>query len=188
MNRFNNNLTAWIVLGIGAVGAILFTIGEMCGYPAASANGVLILVSVIWVALAIPLVIMERGLLVGVLPAMVAVFAIWMPVAFREAGQPEFVILLPLPLVAAFLLIWTPLGWVLFHLKRRCRMRLTLGGLTETIAMIWLLLPWLMATIALPALLGENDELVASVTSIGVGLIWSNLISQPFARFVRSII
>ena len=123
----------------------------------------------------------------GVVPGAAAVFVVWLPVAFAEAQRLEFVILLPLPLIAAFLLIWTPVAWLLFPFTRQWSGKQVLGAGTETAAMCWLVLPWLLATIAFPILLDENNEAVAAFAAIGVGLLWSKLVSDPFARFVTEI-
>ena len=187
MNIIRNDATTWTIVAIGVVGALFFAVGEIFQWPAASANGAIILVSLVWLAFAILVVARELVLLVGVLPGTAAVFAVWIPVAFEGAQHPEFVVLLPLPLVAAFLLLWAPVGWLAVRFTQRWRERKVLGPATETAAMSWLVLPWLLATIAFPILLEQDNETIAAFAAIGVGLLWSKLLSDPFARFVRAI-
>ena len=185
---FQNPVTAWVTISIGVTSAAVTIIGEVCNWPAVSANSALIVLSWFYVLLAIPLIVRERVLLVGVLPGTVAVFATWLPLAFAEAEQPEFFILLPLPLVAAFLVLWTPVTWGMFQLTRRwSSRRLMLGAAAETGAMCLLLVPWLLAAVVLPAYLDQSNDTVAAVVAIAFGLLWSKLISDPFARFVKSI-
>ena len=188
MDIIRNNMTTWIISIMGVIGAGIFMVGEVFQWPAVSQNGALFIVSWVWVLLAVPLVVRERVLLVGILPGVAAVFAIWIPRVVAEVPRPEFVILLPLPLVAAFLLAWTPLAVGLFYLMRRWDGREKLAAGTETVAMGWLVLPWLLATVVLPSYLGLEDETVAVVAAIGIGLLWSKLISDPFARLVRAML
>ena len=188
MNLIRNDATTWTMVVIGVVSAAIFAVGEICNWAAASANGALILVSLLYMFLAMPLVARELVLLVGVIPGTVAVFATWIPVALTEVERPEFVILLPLPLVAAFLLSWTPVAFGLFYFTRRWSVRPALGPFTETVAMSVLLLPWLLAAVAFPSYMEQHNETVAVIIAISIGLLWSKLVSDPFARFVRAML
>ena len=186
MNFFQNKVTTWVTISIGVISSAVVVVGEVCNSPAVSANGALIVLSWFYVLLAIPLIARELVLLVGVLPGTVAVFATWLPVVFTEAEQPEFFILLPLPLVAAFLVLWTPVTWGMFQLARRWCKKPVRGPIAEAVAMCLLVLPWLLAAVVLPSYLDKKNETVAAVVAIAIGLIWSKLISDPFARFVKA--
>ena len=93
MNFIRNGATTWIIVCMGVVGSLVFAVGEICQWPALSANGALIVVSFFYIAVAVPLAARELVLFVGVLPGTAAVFVTWIPVALAEAERPEFVIL-----------------------------------------------------------------------------------------------
>ena len=186
-NNIQNNVTMWVTAGIGAISVAILVMGEAYDWPSVSANGALALLSLFYVALAMPFIARERVLLVGVLPGTVAVFATWLPVVFTEAEQPELFVLLPLPMVAAFLVLWTPVAWAMFRLTCHWRDKPVLGALAETLAMSFLVLPWLLAAVVLPSYLDQNNATVAAVVAIAIGLLWSKLLSDPFAKFVKAI-
>ena len=181
-----NDWTTWTVVIAGVLSAGFLIVGEICGWPKVSANAGLILLSVLWAAFAFPLVVRERVLLVGALPALAAMFAIWIPVALKETTHIGFVVLLPLPIASAFLFMWAPVTWGLLRCMQRWHDRPRLSSFTETLAMSALMTPWLAATFGFLAILAEASQTLTTVTAIFIGLLWSKLLSDPFARFVKT--
>ena len=128
----------------------------------------------------------EPVLFVGVVPSAVAWFSISIPKVLAEVEQDRMLIVFMLYLVWAFLLIvWAAIAWVLLQLDRRCRERMIWGPVTELCTAIGLMAPWILAAFVLPATVSAKHQVFTIVASIGIGLLWSKVLSEPFARLVR---
>ena len=135
------------------------------------------------------LVAKEPTILVGSVPAYGIMTAYWIPEVFIQSDTPIQFILLPILPAVLFLLIWIPAQYGLLRLRKRCECRPRLGPFVETLTFISLAAPWLAAAYLFPTMfIDQDNEAISSCVAVLMGLVWSKLISDPFAKFVRSIL
>ena len=128
----------------------------------------------------------EPVLFVGILPSAANWFAISVPKIFAEADQDYTLVTLLLYAVWALLLsVWASAAWFSFWLHRRCKKRLVWGPLIELTAVTWLMAPWILAAFVLPSAVSADHQVFTIVASIGISLLWSKVLADPFARLVR---
>ena len=126
------------------------------------------------------LVAKERAILIGAVPG----FTI--ATLYTLADEPHLALLSTGPVVI-FCWAWIPVQYILLRLRKRCICRPRLGPFVETLTFVSLAVPWLAAAYWFPAIfIEEHDQNISLSVTVLVGLVWSKLVSDPFARFVRS--
>ncbi|MDE2780783.1 MAG: hypothetical protein OXI91_14075 [Chloroflexota bacterium] len=124
----------------------------------------------------------EPTILIGAVPA----FAI--ATSYILVVEPRLALLSVGPAVI-FLGAWIPTQYMLLQLRKRWISRRRLGPFFETLTFISLAAPWLAAAYWFPAIfIDEHDQTISLCVTVLTGLVWSKLISDPFAKFVRSIL
>ncbi len=189
MQTVRRNWRHWIVgtvLGLALCGMLAAVIANHFDRPDVV---VMCLVVGITCLMALPIVwfsTIEPVLFVGVLPSAVIWFAISVPKMLAEVDQDYTLITFLLYAVWALLLsVWAPAAWFSFRLNRRCKKRLVWGPLIELIAVTLLMAPWILAAFVLPSTVSADHQIFTIVASIGIGLLWSKVLSEPFAQLVR---
>ena len=85
------------------------------------------------------------------------------------------------------LLVWAPAARFLFWVADLSRKRSVPGPLTELVALSSLMIPWMLAAFVLPQWIDAHHQTITIMASIGVGLVWGKVISEPFATLVQRL-
>lgn len=187
-----NNIPAGIFFVCGVVAIGMMWIGVNNGIPALGFNGGLLTLAILYLGAWGRLVTMEPTILIGAVPAYGIMTAYWTPEVFSQSETPIQFILLPILPAILFLLIWIPAQYGLLRLRKRYACQPRLGPFVETLTFISLAAPWLAAAYFFPTIFmnqeNQDNQVIASCVTVLMGLVWSKLISDPFAKFVRSIL
>ncbi len=179
--RNNVPASAFVVLTVASICGMWW--GSRIDNPELVLNGVSLLVLVLMLLLPFHrLVAKEPTILIGAVPAYVIATLYILDV------EPRLALLAVGPAVI-FLGAWIPAQYTLLQLRKRWICQRRLGPLVETITFIFLGTPWLAAAYFFPAIfIDEHNQTISLCVTVLTGLVWSKLISDPFAKFVRSIL
>ncbi len=196
MQTRKQNQRAWIwvcaLIAPAAAGVFGFITDKYFNMPNATEVSVVMFFTGLVALPSVYCAIKEPVLFVGLLPAM----AIWLSriipellVAADGDGTKNIIIMaLFLMTIGNFLLAcWAPVTWFLFWLHRSCKERLVLGPLAELCAAISLMAPWIVGAFVLPPAVSADSHIFTITASIGISLLWSKVLSEPFARLVRAL-
>ena len=188
-NRVRDNLLVSVFAVWGVVAWVMLWIGTRNSIPELQLNGLFLTVAWLYLLWVVRLVARERVILVGAVPAYVIVSAYWISEVFKGSDAPIDLILLPLIPAALFLVVWIPAQYGLLRSRKKYSCRPRLGPFVETLTFTSLAAPWLTAAYFFPDIfLEQHNETISSLITVLMGIIWSALISEPFARFVRSLL
>ena len=188
-NLVRNNVPADIFVAWGAVAIGMMWLGDKNDVPELRINGALLTLAWFYLFVWLPLIARERVVLVGVLPAYGVMCAYWIPEVVKQTDTPVQFILLPMAPALLFLFIWIPAQYLLLWWRKKCSSRPVLGPFVETLTFTLLAAPWLAAAYFFPAIfIDQHYQPISLCATIITGLVWSKLISDPFAKFVRSIL
>lgn len=190
MTRWWKDAYFWGLM-IALSGAGLIALGDWFGWEGLKTTSGFIGISGFCVAAVVPMAVKERVLAVGYVPGAVSIVAIWLTI-LPEIADVKWFVLGPITTVPMFLFAWIPVAYWLVRCARRVADRSILGPATDTLSMAWLTLPWVMAAVVLPNLFDPANEsafneTVSAIGIICIGLLWSGLLSRPFARFVYAL-
>ena len=179
--RNNVPASVFVVLTVAAIGGVWW--GSRIDNPELVLNSVSLLVLVVIVLVPFyRLAANEPTILIGAVPA----FAI--ATSYILVVEPRLALLSTGPAVI-FFGAWVPTQYMLLQLRKRWISRRRLGPFVETLTFISLAAPWLAAAYWFPAIfIDEHDQTISLCVTVLTGLVWSKLISDPFAKFVRSIL
>ena len=173
-------LTFLIILGVATVGVWW---GSRIENIALTLNSFSLVVLVI--AVLVPFHGMARTepvILIGAVPAF-AIASLYIVIE-----EPRLPLLSSAP-ATIFLWAWTPTQYWALQLRKKWISLRRMGPFIETLTFVLLALPWVAATYAFPAIfIKDHDQTVSLCVTVLMGLVWSKLISDPFAKFVRSIL
>ena len=188
-NLVRDNVLASVFAAWGVVALVMLWTGTRTSIPELQLNGVFLTVAWLYLLWLVPLIARERVILVGAVPAYVIASAYWIPEVFKESDTPINFILLPLAPAVFFLMVWIPTQYGLLRLRKKCSCRPRLGPFVETLTFTLLAAPWLTAAYFFPQIfMDQHNQIISTLITVLMGIIWSTLISDPFARFVRSIL
>ena len=127
----------------------------------------------------------KKVLWVGATPAIAFVMFYWAIELWKYDAGLEFA-LLPLGLAALALVLWAPVTRGLLFIADKRQSSLVWGPFWECIALLALFTPWIMAAVAFPYFL-KADPGVTTVSVVAVSVVLSNVIAEPFTRFVKAL-
>ena len=189
VNLVRDNVLVSVFAAWGVVALVMLWTGTRSSIPGLQLNGVFLTVAWLYLLWSVPLIARERVILVGAVPAYIIVSAYWIPEIFKESDAPIYLILLPLAPAVIFLVVWIPAQYGFLRLRTKYSCRPRLGPFVETLTFTSLAAPWLTAAYFLPDIfLDQHNQIISALITVLIGLIWSTLISVPFARFVRSLL
>ena len=180
------NTARWVVMGLLVMGVVIMVAGDYSQIPGMIKLGVawfsicLLWIPIIWFGTKEPV------LFVGMLPSA----ALWYSIAILQMtaqGEGDYVVgifLANMPLWF-ILILWAPVTWLFFWGTRRwSKKRLLLRPLTELVSVTLLMIPWFLAAFVLPHSIDANHQTLTIMASIGIGIVWGRVVSEPFARVV----
>ena len=137
-----------------------------------------------WLVIFVILVREKKILAIGVVPAAIILMAHWTAPAYSN-GVDLHRVLIPFTAVSLLTAGWTTLVWAFFKGVDRWRRHLTLGPLFESLAMLFLFLPFMALAIWVPRTIPGGDDWSVVIAAI-VGVLFGSVVSEPLARFLRS--
>ena len=184
-----NNVLASAIFAWGVVAATVMWVGMRSGIPILEFNGGLLTVATLYVCVWAWMVRSEPVILVGAVPGYGIMSLYWIPEVFRQSDTPTQLILLPILPAAIFLFLWIPVQYGFLKWRHKAKHMRRLGPFVETVALLSLATPWVAAGYLFPYILVEEpDEIIRAVVVLLIGLLWSQLVAAPFARFVKSML
>ena len=112
-----------------------------------------------------------------------AVLMIYWTAALIETESQLELLLLPLPTVIVGGVVWTPAAWLTLGIAERQKGCKIGGPGTQALAMATLFLPVILATVAVPSMLGL-DQAWSAVSLTLAGVLLSAVVAEPFRRFL----
>ena len=184
-----NNVLASAIFAWGVVAVTLMWVGMRSGIPILEFNGGLLIVATVYVCVWAWMVRSEPVILVGAVPGYGIMSLYWIPEVFKQSDTPTQLILLPILPAAVFLFLWIPVQYGLLKCRHKAMHRRRLGPFVETVAFMSLATPCVTAGYFFPHLfMEEPDKMIGPVVALLIGLVWSQLVAAPFARFVKSML
>lgn len=184
-----NNILAAAIFAWGVVAVAVMWVGVRSAIPILEYNGGLLVLGTFYLCIWAWMVKREPVILVGAVPAYGIMSLYWIPEVFKQSDTPMQFILLPILPAEIFLFLWIPVQYGLLKWRHKSRHNRRLGPFVETVALISLATPWIAAAYFFPHIfMKKPDEIIGAVVVLLIGLVWSQLVAAPFAKFVRSIL
>lgn len=175
---WNAGLTFFLALALGLAVSDKFDLDRL------EFNLVAVMLSSPWVVIFVILVREKTILAIGIVPAAIILMAYWAAPTYSNDEELQY-ILSPFTAVSLVTAAWTFLVWIFFKGVDRWPCHPTLGPLMESLAMLFLFMPFMALAIWVPRTIPGGDDWSVVIAAI-VGVLFGGVVSEPLARFLRS--
>ena len=170
-----------------SITGVVAAFAQEASLPAVGINAIFVLISAFILRWYWGVIEGKRGwlLLVVTIPAVAAAWLYYLSYA-TSANQAFEYLFMPLPVLSLGAVCWVFIGRELLAGADRHQERLVRGPALESLAMLWLFIPFIVFTVLAVNALGFGGTWV-TISGILVGLLFSGTISEPVRKLVAGL-